>query len=201
MCQDVDVERLTRAESKARTRLRLLDAAEHLFLEQGYAQTSLEQIAHAAGITKPGIYRHFTSKEDLFLAVRKRKAHVVDVPALAPADAPYRDQLAAVGAEVARMAAKIDPRHISLQLEFRAASIRRPDARRQFGDEVRALVDAVIEADGGDPVVENGLSQAERILVGQLLVEALIEYRAYVPDLITENTFAVALALLDETSG
>ena len=60
--------RLTRAESKARTRQRLLDEAQRLFRERGYAATSLEQIAEAAEVTKGAIYGHFSSKEDLLLS-------------------------------------------------------------------------------------------------------------------------------------
>lgn len=52
----------------------LLDAAEHLFLERGYANVSMQQIAEAAGFTKGATYYHFASKEDLFLAVSKRLA-------------------------------------------------------------------------------------------------------------------------------
>lgn len=59
--------RLTREESKARTRERLLAEAWRLFRERGYAATSLEQVAEAADVTKGAIYGHFDSKEDLLL--------------------------------------------------------------------------------------------------------------------------------------
>ena len=59
--------RVTRAESKERTRQRLLAEAQRLFRERGYAATSLEQIAEAAEVTKGAIYGHFASKEDLML--------------------------------------------------------------------------------------------------------------------------------------
>ena len=58
---------MTRAESKERTRQRLLAEAQRLFRERGYAATSLEQIAEAAEVTKGAIYGHFASKEDLLL--------------------------------------------------------------------------------------------------------------------------------------
>ena len=61
------VARVTRAESKERTRQRLLAEAQRLFRERGYAATSLEQIADAAEVTKGAIYGHFASKEDLML--------------------------------------------------------------------------------------------------------------------------------------
>lgn len=48
---------------------RILDIATRLFVEQGYAATSIEQIAAAAGAGKQTIYRRYASKEELFRAV------------------------------------------------------------------------------------------------------------------------------------
>ena len=62
------VTRMTRQTTKAMTRQRLLGEAERLFRERGYAATSLEQIAEAAGVTKGAIYGHFSSKEDLLIS-------------------------------------------------------------------------------------------------------------------------------------
>ena len=50
-------------------RRRVLDAAAELFVRQGYAATTLRQIAAAAGIKAGSIYHHFASKEELFVAV------------------------------------------------------------------------------------------------------------------------------------
>ncbi len=49
-----------------RTRRAILDAAHHLFLEQGYNATSMRQIARAAGLALGGIYNHFDSKQAIF---------------------------------------------------------------------------------------------------------------------------------------
>jgi TetR/AcrR family acrAB operon transcriptional repressor len=54
------------------TRQRLLDAAEQVFLAQGVAGTSLNDIAVAAGTTRGAIYWHFTDKADLFNAMMDR---------------------------------------------------------------------------------------------------------------------------------
>lgn len=59
--------RLTRPESKARTREALLAAAQRVFAAEGYSRASLDQIAAEAGYTKGAVYAHFSSKEDLFL--------------------------------------------------------------------------------------------------------------------------------------
>jgi AcrR family transcriptional regulator len=48
---------------------RLVDAATRRFSEQGYARTSLAQVAADAGMTAPSLLYHFASKEELFNAV------------------------------------------------------------------------------------------------------------------------------------
>jgi AcrR family transcriptional regulator len=66
------VERWTRERRLERTRSLLLDAAEAVFAEKGFTPATLDDIAHTAGYTKGAIYKHFDTKEDLFLAVSDR---------------------------------------------------------------------------------------------------------------------------------
>ncbi len=54
------------------TRLRILDAAEKLFCDQGYASAKMNEIARMVGVTKGAIFWHFASKATLFEAVFKR---------------------------------------------------------------------------------------------------------------------------------
>ncbi|MPZ81251.1 MAG: TetR family transcriptional regulator [Actinophytocola sp.] len=61
--------RLSRAESQARTRTRLLRTARELFLHDGYQATSLDKVAEAAGFSKGAVYSNFRSKNELCLAV------------------------------------------------------------------------------------------------------------------------------------
>jgi AcrR family transcriptional regulator len=65
-------ERWTRERRLEHTRSLLLDAAEDVFAEKGFTAATLDDIAHAAGYTKGAIYKHFATKEDLFLAVSDR---------------------------------------------------------------------------------------------------------------------------------
>jgi AcrR family transcriptional regulator len=51
------------------TRHALLNAARRLFGEQGYAATSLDEIAQAANVTKGALYHHYEGKQELFGAV------------------------------------------------------------------------------------------------------------------------------------
>lgn len=54
------------------TRERILDAAQRLFAAQGYARTSLREIAGEMGFTKAALYYHFASKEEILLALHLR---------------------------------------------------------------------------------------------------------------------------------
>ena len=50
----------------------LLDVAEELFCSLGYDKVSIEDVAKAAGVTRPVVYQHFGSKEGLFLSCAQR---------------------------------------------------------------------------------------------------------------------------------
>lgn len=58
---------------------RITDAAAELFLRNGYAQTSLRDIAAAAGIKAGSIYYHFDSKESLLTDILARGITVMEV--------------------------------------------------------------------------------------------------------------------------
>src|SRR6266481_8753367 len=60
---------MLRSQHAEATRRAVLDAARALFGRQGYAQTSVDEIADAARVTKGAVYHHFTGKEALFRAV------------------------------------------------------------------------------------------------------------------------------------
>jgi len=60
-----------------RTRAAVVDAARTLFLRQGYAGTTMEDIAELAGLTKRTLYNNYADKEALFIQI------VADVSAYA----------------------------------------------------------------------------------------------------------------------
>jgi AcrR family transcriptional regulator len=53
-------------------RERIMAAAVDLFYRQGYGHTTLEQVADALGVTKPFIYAHFASKNELLVEICSR---------------------------------------------------------------------------------------------------------------------------------
>ncbi len=54
-------------------RAAILDAAKHLFANEGYAGVSMDQIAAEAGVSKLTVYSHFGDKEALFAAAIRAK--------------------------------------------------------------------------------------------------------------------------------
>jgi AcrR family transcriptional regulator len=75
----LDRKRLPSSERRAL----IVEAAGRLFGEHGYDGTRLEDVARAAGVTKPILYRHFADKTALYLALLER--HRDDLPTFAAA--------------------------------------------------------------------------------------------------------------------
>lgn len=55
--------------TKEATRLQILQTATRLFAEKGFADTSMNDIVAASGISKGGIYWHFKSKDEIIAAI------------------------------------------------------------------------------------------------------------------------------------
>ncbi|WP_030427531.1 TetR/AcrR family transcriptional regulator [Allokutzneria albata] len=72
-------------------RQQLLDIGRKLFAEKGFDGTSIEEVAHRAGVSKPVVYEHFGGKEGLYAVVVDREMQVLldgMVSALSVADHP-----------------------------------------------------------------------------------------------------------------
>jgi len=63
-----------REANRAQKKAAFLEAAEKLFVQKGFENTSVEEIVRSAGLTKRTLYQYFQSKEDLFYAVTLKGA-------------------------------------------------------------------------------------------------------------------------------
>jgi AcrR family transcriptional regulator len=54
------------------TRTAIADAAVRLFLERGFVETTMEEVADAAGVSRRTAYRHFPTKDDLVFEQPRR---------------------------------------------------------------------------------------------------------------------------------
>jgi len=104
-------------------RAAIVAAAREAFIEHGYDQASLRDIAKRAGITHQGLLRHFSGKSELLLEVLRQR----DTTARARVD-----ELAVVGASAATVTSRIlrdelrDPKMLRLWATLEAAAAR-PD--------------------------------------------------------------------------
>ncbi len=88
------------------TKQLLVETAFELFVERGFANVSMEEVAQAAGVSRSTLYRRFPTKEDLVLEVPQRWMVVFDhaVDAL-PLNASIGD---AIGEPVLAVASHVD---------------------------------------------------------------------------------------------
>jgi AcrR family transcriptional regulator len=186
--------RMTRAESKERTRQRLLAEAQRLFRERGYAATSLEQIAEAAEVTKGAIYGHFASKEDLMLSALEAAPAPDYSTTLNDESRPLRERLAAYGRAVAAEEPG-DAAELAMYLEFYAALLRAPDALERYSSRVEHRLQELAGAHGDElPAEATPLVQAWAI--GQAMLAGLQIYKRLAPGLVTPEVFERTFGLL-----
>ena len=75
----------------------IVEAAGRLFGERGYEGTRLDDVAAAAGVTKPILYRHFDSKRGLYIALLERhRADLASFTGAIPSEGSSAERLRAV---------------------------------------------------------------------------------------------------------
>lgn len=117
-----------RREQAAQTRRAIVVAASRLFLEGGYARTTMAAIAAEAGVVVETVYRAFEGKAALFRAV----VEAALAGGTERAEGPVKDRPA-----IAALIAEPDP---ARQIELYAAT--QPGIHRRAGPLLRALHDS-----------------------------------------------------------
>jgi AcrR family transcriptional regulator len=140
------VEQWTRERRLERTRSLLLDAAEEVFAEKGFTPASLDDIARAAGYTKGAIYKHFATKEELFLAVsdrywRRYFDNFAEV--LSAATEVGSRELDDIAERWRQLSLDRGAEHAALGHEFTLYLLRNPDARERVAAKRSEVVEAL----------------------------------------------------------
>lgn len=162
--------RLTRAERQARTRAALIEAAGRVFIERGFAGSSVEAIAAEAGFTRGAFYSNFRSKEELFAELLQVRVYSLYADlARQNADRATRTSPRETGERLAAIQANPDGRWIfRLWLELLAHAGRDDEFRKiaaGFWSGNRALAANAIatayeEADTAPPTAPDRLASA-----------------------------------------
>ena len=186
--------RLTRAEAKARTRERLLDAAARVFAQKGLAGASVDEIAEAAGYSIGAVYSNFGGKEQLFVELLKERANDrVTRAAEIMADAEPGEALHAMNQLMIDVADK-DTDFAPLQAEFWLYAVRNPELMGTLAQrmrEPRDLLTALVGRSVPDP-----LRAAELSTVVIALFQGMVRLRVTDPDSVPDDMFGRALRWL-----
>lgn len=139
------VERWTRERRLEHTRSLLLDAAEEVFAERGFIAATLDDIARAAGYTKGAIYKHFATKEDLFLAVSDRywRRYFDNFAEVISAEHVGSRELDEIAARWRQLSRDRGAEHAALGHEFSLYLLRNPDARERVAEKRSEVVEAL----------------------------------------------------------
>jgi AcrR family transcriptional regulator len=134
----------SRAQWKAQTRERVLEAAAQVFAERGYADASVNEIAAAAGVAVGSLYVHFPNKRVLFWTVLKQwlETERRDTEAVT-----VRNVAAFVAGYDAQLHARSDPKAIALVTEMWLHTIRDESFRvdmTQYLQESRSRISALV---------------------------------------------------------
>ncbi len=118
------------------TRVRIVDAARDLMGTVGLARTTTKEIARAAGCSEAALYKHFTSKEQLFLTVLTERlpglGGLLEALAVDPGGRTVEENLTEVARQAALFYGQTFPIAASLYAEPRLKA-RHDAAMRELG--------------------------------------------------------------------
>jgi AcrR family transcriptional regulator len=157
---DAQVGRRLTADARRR---QLFDVALSLFAEHGYTSTTMDDIAEAAGVTKPLVYQHFESKRALYLELMDVfSRELVDRIVMATADAEGPRQQVELG-----FAAYFELM-VGNEPAFRLLYGRDAPDDPEFGAALRRVEETIAEAI--DPLIAAGLDPEHRLLLAHAVV-------------------------------
>ncbi|MFJ2754188.1 TetR/AcrR family transcriptional regulator [Nocardioides sp. NPDC087217] len=195
--------RITRKESHAQTRERLIATAHGMFLSDGYNATSLDKVATTAGFSKGAVYSNFSTKHELGLAVLD-VIHRERAQSLADAVSGVDNVEGRIDAFAAWAEANIgDVGWTALEVEFATSTRRVPEVSQQLAGRRRELTAAIaglIEQQAADLGLTLA-SPAEDAAVQLLsLGIGLGVQRAFDPDLSVTSLVDLLRSLLESAT-
>jgi len=138
--------RLSRRDSQARTRSRLLDAAAAEFAANGLERTSIERIAQRAGFTRGAFYSHFADKTSIALALLEQRfdGYIDQFARVLATDEDPEARARKAGNDYSMLVSQ-DPEAQQLLFEFAVYALRQENFRQELTARLRRLREQVAE--------------------------------------------------------
>ncbi len=188
-----------RLKGKSERRAQIVEVALRCFARSGYANTTMDEIAAEAGVSKGTLYWYFESKDDLLMAALTSMLEDLGEKAFAATAAckTVADKIRALASTLATLSIEA-PWFFNLFVEFWVQTPRREEVNRLWAEMLGRYVESIAE------VVEEGIQRGEfrpvdaRRLAWALMAayDGLAVYISVLPDLNMEQiseTFVEAL--------
>jgi AcrR family transcriptional regulator len=126
-------------------RRQIIDSARGVFASQSYARVGTADLAKAAGISEPGLYRHFSGKKELFLAtIRATGPRLLKIWEEISCD--YEDPIESLWAIGVYYYEHLESHATNMKLQFRAISeADDPEIQAALRENFEAFVEFVAE--------------------------------------------------------
>jgi AcrR family transcriptional regulator len=191
---------MTREQSKANTRERLLAAARSAFASSGFHGASVEDIASRAGFSTGALYSNFDGKEDLFLVLMEREIdeHSREI-AKAVAERSSVAERATGGADRWMTMIEREPELLLLFMEFWAYGVRDADVRPKVAArfaQVRRLLTRLIEDGVREFDLQLALPAEQLAVAVDALADGIARQKLADPSAVPDDLMGRVLALL-----
>ena len=187
-----------KGDKRDRTRTALLEAARALVRERGYERTTLEKVAHRAGMTTGAIYGNFKNREELFIALGQ--AYWAPV---APRVSPGATFAEAMHALAKATFAAVDERAPAAvgRLTGLAYALKKKELRTRVAEVTRDSYEFGAEWLRTFDPAELPMPPEDLVRVIHALIEGLVMQRILTPALCPEKVFYAAFAALARRPG
>ena len=194
--------RMTREESRAATRERLLAAARSVFAASGFHGASVEEIASEAGFSTGALYSNFDGKEDLFLVLMEREIteHARELVEAVRRSASVADR-ARGGARQWMTTIEREPEVLLLFMEFWAYGVReasvRPKVAERFA-QMREVLTGLIAEGVREFDLELAIPAEQLAIAIDALADGIARQKLADPGAVPDELMGRVIALLLE---
>jgi AcrR family transcriptional regulator len=192
--------RMTREQSRANTRDRLLAASRIVFARSGFHGASVDEIASEAGFSTGALYSNFEGKEDLFLVLMEREIaeHTRELAETVGARASVAER-ATGGARLWMSMIDREPELLLLFMEFWAYGVRdaqvRPKVAARFA-QVRETLTQLIADGVRDFDLELAIPAEQLAIAIDALADGIARQRLADPAAVPDELMGTVLSLL-----
>ena len=186
---------------RERREQQILDVAGAIFARAGHHSASMDEIADAAGVSKPMLYAYFSSKEGLYLAYISRAGGQL-LQRLVSARAPHDSASALLRARITEFLSFVEEHGDGWKVLFGEVGSTRPFAenvaavREQIADAIRHMIEAGAGSWPGYPPPASDAIAHALVGAGESLANWWLDHPDVPRDEVTGWYYAVVQAVL-----